>query len=131
MAILTDDVKKVLQDAVMWVLATADQNGIPNAVPINYVDILGDKQIMLVDILMKKTLANLEVNKNVAVSVWHEEDGYQIKGTASIETSGANFESGVAQVKKDKPFLDPKGVVIVDITEIYLTTPGPDNGKKL
>ncbi|NLJ71987.1 MAG: hypothetical protein GX333_03110 [Syntrophomonadaceae bacterium] len=115
----------------MWILATADKNGIPNAVPINFVEILNDKQIMLVDILMKKTIANLEVNPNVAVTVWYEHDGYQIKGKATIETSGANFESGVAQVKKEKPFLDPKGVVIVDITEIYLTTPGPDNGKQL
>lgn len=131
MARLTDDVKKVLQNAGMWVLATADQNGIPNAVPVNFVEILNDTQIMLVDILMKKTTANLEVNPNAAVTVWHEHDGYQIKGKARIETSGANFEKGVAQVKKEKPFLNPKGVVIVDIDEIYVTTPGPDNGKKL
>lgn len=131
LAILTDEVKKVLENAGMWVLATTDQNGIPNAVPVNFVEVLNDKQIMLVDILMNKTIANLKVNPNVAVTVWHEHDGYQLKGKATIETSGANFESGVAQVKKAKPFLEPKGVVIVDIDEIYITTPGPDNGKKL
>lgn len=131
MAVLTDEVKKVLQDTDMWVLATADKNGIPNAVPVNFVEILSDSKIMLVDILMNKTRANLEDNPNVAVTVWHEHDGYQIKGKAIVETSGANFESGVAQVKKEKPFLDPKGVVIVDISEIYITTPGPDNGKQL
>lgn len=131
MAVLTDEVKKVLQDTDMWVLATADKNGIPNAVPVNFVEILSDSKIMLVDILMNKTRANLEDNPNVAVTVWHEHDGYQIKGKAYVETSGPNFESGVAQVKKEKPFLDPKGVVIVDISEIYITTPGPDNGKQL
>lgn len=131
MAFLNDDVKKVLENAEIWVLATADKNGIPNAVPINFVQVLNDKQVMLVDILMKKTLANLEVNPNVAITAWHEHDGYQIKGKATLETSGANFDSGLAQVKQEKPFLDPKGVLIVDITEIYLTTPGPDNGKQL
>lgn len=131
MAILNDDVRKVLKNAEMWVLATADKDGVPNAVPINFVDVLNDKQIMLVDNLMKKTIANLEVNPNVAVTVWHEHDGYQIKGKAKVETSGANFDSGVAQVKREKPYIDPKGVVVIDITSIYITTPGPDNGKQL
>lgn len=131
MAVLTDAVKKVLKETDMWVLATVDKNGIPNAVPINFVDVLNDTQIMLVDNLMNKTRANLEVNQNVAVTVWHEHEGYQIKGTATVETSGANFESGLAQVKKEKPYIDPKGVVVVDINEIYITSPGPDHGKQL
>ncbi|NLN88465.1 MAG: pyridoxamine 5'-phosphate oxidase family protein [Syntrophomonadaceae bacterium] len=54
MAILNDDVKKVLQNAGMWVLATATPNGVPNAVPINFVQILSDSQIMLVNNAMKK-----------------------------------------------------------------------------
>lgn len=108
MAVLTDAVKKVLKETDMWVLATVDKNGIPNAVPINFVDVLNDTQIMLVDNLMNKTRANLEVNQNVAVTVWHEHEGYQIKGTATVETSGANFESGLAQVKKEKPYIDPR-----------------------
>lgn len=131
MALLNDEVKKVLRSAGIWVLATADPDGVPNAVPIDFVDILSDSQIMLVNVAMNKTIANINNNPKVAVSVWHEHDGYQIKGTASIETSGTNFDAGFAQVKKEMDFLDPKGVVIVDITDIFITTPGPDNGKKL
>ncbi|MDD4801918.1 MAG: pyridoxamine 5'-phosphate oxidase family protein [Syntrophomonas sp.] len=131
MAQLNDDVKKVLQNAEMWVLATADQSGVPNAVPINFVKVLSDSQIMLVNNAMKKTIVNIKNNPNVAVTVWHEHEGYQIKGKAIIQTDGANFEDGVALVKKEKPFLDPQGVVIVNISEIYITTPGPDNGKQL
>ena len=131
MALLNDDVKRVLQNSGMWILATVDQNGVPNAVPINFVKVLNDSQIMLTNIAMKKTIDNINNNPNVAVTVWHEQDGYQIKGKASIEVSGANFEAAAAQVKKEKPFLDANGVVIVDISEIYITTPGPDNGKQL
>lgn len=131
MTLLDADVKKVLQNAPMWVLATADPNGVPNAVPINFVQVLNDSQIMLTNIAMNKTIANIKNNPNVAVTVWHEHEGYQIKGKAIIEESGANFEGAVAQVKKEKPFLDPKGVVIINIEEIYVTTPGPDNGKRL
>ena len=91
MALLNDDVKKVLQNAGMWVLATADPNGIPNAVPINFVQVLSDSQIMLVNNAMEKTIADIR-NPNVAVTVWHEHDGYQIKGKAAIETSGPNLQ---------------------------------------
>ncbi|MGI6453058.1 MAG: pyridoxamine 5'-phosphate oxidase family protein [Syntrophomonadaceae bacterium] len=80
---------------------------------------------------MNKTIANINNNPNAAVTVWYEHEGYQIKGKASIETSGPNFEAGVALVKKEKPFIEPKGVVIIDIEKIYITTPGPDNGKEL
>ena len=123
--------KRYYRIQVCVVLATVDQNGIPNAVPINFVKILSDSQIMLVNNAMNKTIANINNNPNVAVTVWFEHDGYQIKGKATHETTGPNFEAGVAMVKQEKPFIDPKGAVIVDINQIYITTPGPDNGKQL
>ena len=131
MAVLNDDVKRILQSAQIWVLATADQNGVPNAVPIDFVKILNDQQLMLVSVAMKKTLANINNNNSAAVTVWYEEEGYQIKGKATIETEGPNFDNGVELVKSLADYLDPTGVVIIDIDKIYVTTPGPDNGKLL
>lgn len=131
MARLNEDVKRILKDAGIWAFATVDPNGVPNVVPIDFVDILNDGQLMLISVAMKKTLANIEKNNNVAISVWHEHEGYQIKGKATVETSGPNFDAGVTIVKSIKDFLDPTAVVIVDINEIYITTPGPDSGKTL
>ncbi|GAG01742.1 unnamed protein product [marine sediment metagenome] len=86
---------------------------------------------MLVDNFMKKTVDNIAVNPNVALSVWKDKTGYQFKGTAKIETSGANFENGKEMVLKANPKRNPKGVVIVNVDSIFSTSPGPEAGKKL
>lgn len=130
MAKFTDEMKDVLT-GTMWLLATTSPDGIPNAVPIHCTDILADGRLMLVDNFMSKTLANLQSNPNVSISAWKETTGYQFKGKAIIETSGANFDAGKEIVLKENPKLKPKGVVIVDVDAIYYTSPGPNAGKKV
>jgi hypothetical protein len=80
---------------------------------------------------MKKTEENIKANPKVAASVWDMEGmkGYQFKGDAKIETSGKVFDDGVQMVKSMMPQLTPKAAVIVDVKEIYITSPGPDAGK--
>lgn len=119
---------KTLLDSTIWVLGTADANGIPNAVPIHYTKILANSQLMLVDNFMKKTIANIKVNPQVTVSVWNDSTGYQFKGVAKIETVGANFDTAVEMVKGK---MTPKGAIIIDVDSIYLTTPGPTAGDKI
>ena len=84
---------------------------------------------------MKKTLENIKQNPQVALTVWDWDvkprKGYQFKGQARIETSGSLFEEGVKMVKAEKPDLTPKGIVIVKIKSIYITSPGPDAGKEV
>jgi uncharacterized protein len=127
MAKINDEMKKLLNDTNIWVLATSETGGMPNAVPIFYTSVLDDTRLMLVDNFMKKTLSNIQANPKVSVSVWKEKTGYQFKGTASIETSGVNFDAGKKMVQKR----DPKGVIIVDIESIYTTTSGPEAGNKV
>jgi predicted pyridoxine 5'-phosphate oxidase superfamily flavin-nucleotide-binding protein len=99
----------------------------PNAVPIFYKKILDDSRLLLVDNLMKKTLANINANHLVSVSVWNEKTGFQFKGSAVQETSGDNYEAGSSLVKDGTP----KGVIVVNIEEIYLTSPGPEAGSRV
>jgi predicted pyridoxine 5'-phosphate oxidase superfamily flavin-nucleotide-binding protein len=124
---INEDMKALLGSTI-WVLGTADANGIPNAVPIHYAIVLNDSQLMLVDNFMKKSTANIKSNPQVTVSVWNSTSGYQFKGVAKIETSGVNFDTAVEMVKGK---MTPKGAVIVDIDSIYLTTPGPNAGDKV
>lgn len=131
MSKLNDEMKALMTEEPVCVMATADSSGIPNAVPIHYTDIIGDDRIMLVDNFMNKTLENIRQNPNVSISVWHAKTGFQFKGKAVHETSGANFEAGVALVKKEKPEGSPKGVVVVEIDSVYSTSPGPGAGDKL
>jgi predicted pyridoxine 5'-phosphate oxidase superfamily flavin-nucleotide-binding protein len=131
MAVINDEMIKVLEETRIWVLATADRNGMPNAVPIRWTKILANDTLMLVDNFMKKSVDNIAVNPRVAISVWKDSTGYQFKGTASIETSGLNFENGKKMVLEGNPKLNPKGVVILRVDSIFSTSPGPEAGKKL
>lgn len=125
------EMRVLLREVRYWVLATADSNRIPNAVPIHFCKVLDNDRLMLVNNYMKKTINNINENPNVSVSVWEGRTGYQFKGTAKIETSGVNFEAGKEMVKKVNPKLNSKGVVIVDVDSIYITSPGSDAGKKV
>ncbi|MBW1839261.1 MAG: pyridoxamine 5'-phosphate oxidase family protein [Deltaproteobacteria bacterium] len=134
MAKINNEMRTLLEETDLWVLATADSNGIPNAVPILFVKLMDNNSLLLVDNFMKKTVDNIGINPNVAISVWKDLTGYQFKGKAKIETSGPNFETG-KKVKKvvqaKEPKLTPKGIVLVDIDSIYITSPGPDAGNKV
>ncbi len=127
MAKLNDEMKALFNEVPVCVFATADKDGIPNAVPIHYGKIMDDAKIMLVDNFMKKTVLNIKANPKVSISVWKGSTGYQFKGTARVETSGANFDMGAEMVKKSTP----KGVVIIDIDSIYITSPGSEAGNKV
>jgi uncharacterized protein len=131
MAVINDEMIKVLEEARLWVLATADSDGMPNAVPIRWTKTLANDTLMLVDNFMKKSVENIAANPNVAISVWKDSTGYQFKGTASIETSGVNFENGKKMVLEGNPKLNPKGVVILRVDSIFSTSPGAEAGKKL
>ena len=131
MAVINDEMIKVLEETSLWVLATADSDGMPNAVPIRWTKILANDTLMLVDNFMKKSVDNIAVNPNVAISVWKDSTGYQFKGTASVQTSGVNFENGKKMVLEGNPKLNPKGVVILRVDSIFSTSPGAEAGKKL
>jgi len=131
MARITEEMKRVIEEAKVFAVATASEDGEPNVVPIAFGKVLGEDEILLVDNFMNKTMENLKTNSRAAVSVWKAGDskGYQFKGDVRIETSGRNFEDGVKMVKAEEPELNPKAVVIVTVESIYSITPGPDAGK--
>lgn len=135
MAKLTQDMKDVMEQTRGYAIATCTKDGIPNVVPIHFVKVLSDDEIMMADVFMKKTSENIEQNPVMAVSVWDWDakprKGYQLKGTPRIETSGKIYDMAVEMVKAEKPDLTPKSAVVVKITDIFVTSPGPDAGKNV
>lgn len=130
MVTLTAEMKTVLE-ADIWVLATSDAQGVPNAVPIFFTRVCDDGRLLLVDNFMRKTIDNIAANPRVSVSVWNGKTGFQFKGTATVETAGALFDSAVAQVQEKRPQMQPKGAVVVTVEAIYTTTSGPDAGAQV
>lgn len=135
MAKMTDRMMELFTKAPTAILATATSDGAPNAVPVGAKRIIDSETILISDQFFNKTLANLKSNPKAAVSFWEGHEGYQLKGTVTIETSGKRYEETAAWIedmgnKAGMP-LKSKGAVILKIDEIFGLAPGPGAGKKL
>ena len=135
MAKMTKEMQEMFNKAGVKQLASADKNGVPNVVPINFMKILDDETILASAVFMTKTFQNLEENPVCAMSIWQGFKGYQFKGSVKIETSGQIFEDTKTwteeEAKKLGLPLKSKGAVVIKITDIFSVSPGPDAGKKI
>ncbi len=135
MAKMTERMQELFNKVPAAVLTTATLDGTPNAVPVGAKKIIDDETLLISDQFLNKTLANMKNNPKVAVTFWEGREGYQLKGSITIETSGARFEETAKWIeemgnKAGFP-LKSKGAVILKIEEIYGVSPGPGAGKKL
>ncbi|MBU0994850.1 MAG: pyridoxamine 5'-phosphate oxidase family protein [Proteobacteria bacterium] len=132
---MNERMKMLFEKVPAVILATAGTDGVPNAVPVGAKKILDDETILISDQFLNKTLANLKRNPKVSVTFFEGHEGYQLKGSVTIETAGKRYEETAAWIeelgnKVGFP-LQSKGAVILKIKEIYGVSPGPGAGKKL
>jgi len=135
MAKLTDRMIELFQKVPAVILSTATADGTPNAVPVGAKKVIDAQTLLISDQFLNKTLANLKENPQVAITFWEGHEGYQIKGSVTIETSGQRYEETAKWIealgaKAGFP-LKSKGAVIVEIQAVYGVSPGPGAGKKL
>jgi len=132
---MADAMKQLFDKVPTVVLSTATIDGVPNAVPVGAKKIIDGETILISDQFLNKTLANMKSNPKVSVTYWQGREGYQLKGTATIETTGKRFEETahwIEELSHKAGFpLKSKGAIIVHIEEIYGVTPGPGAGKRL
>ncbi len=137
MAKMPEQVKSMFKNQRIVVFSTASKDGIPNAVPIGAKKIIDDETILISNQYFDKTLKNLIENPRAGLTFWDTKthEGYQIKGTITIETTGERFENTAKWIEEmgkaiNKP-LKSKGAVIFKITDVYCVTSGKDAGKKI
>ena len=135
MAQMTDRMKELFEKVGAVALGTSTLDGTPNVVPVGAKKIINDETILISDQFLNKTLSNMKSNPRVSVTYWEGHEGYQLKGTITIETSGTRYEETAQWIeelgaKAGFP-LKSKGVVILKIEEIYGVAPGPGAGKQL
>lgn len=135
MAQMTQRMQDLFNKVPTVLLCTATADGTPNAVPVGAKKLIDAETILISDQFLNKTLANLKNNPKAAVTFWEGHEGYQLKGTISIETSGTRFEQTaqwIEEMSHRTGFpLKSKGAVILTIEEIFGVSPGPGAGKKL
>ena len=117
------------------ILATASPDGIPNAVPVGAKKLIDSETILISDQFFNKTLSNMKANPRASLTFWEGHEGYQLKGSVTIETTGSRFEETSKWIEemgnKIGVPLKSKGAVILKVEEIYNLTPGPDAGKRI
>ncbi|MFC1901332.1 pyridoxamine 5'-phosphate oxidase family protein [Chloroflexota bacterium] len=116
---------KTMFEKQLAVIATASEDGIPNVGPKGSMYVVDDKTLAYAEGTGEKTLKNLQQNERVAVLVVDKDkgDGYQVKGSAEILTSGEVFEQ-VAKRNEDRGKPYPKKVVKIRVEEIYSVKSG-------
>ena len=135
MAKMSERMQNLLNKVPFAILATANPDGIPNAVPIGAKKIIDKETVLVSDQFFNKTLANMKSNPRVSLTYWEGNKGYQLKGRVTIETTGTRFEETAKWIegrseKVGFP-LRSKGAIILRIEEIYAIGPGPDAGNRL
>lgn len=130
---LNNAVKTAIEQTALFPLATASSNGYPNVVPVMFVLIESDDELWMIDNFMDKTLKNLEQNPTAALNVLIPEQNisYQIKGTIRIETSGDQYQKMRDIVLAAKPSAPAKGLIIMQVTEVFDCWPGATIGHRL
>ena len=120
---IPDEIKQFFESVPVMAFSTADKDGKPNVVAIASKKIVNDDTIWVIDTFFKKTKENLLQNNKVAIAMWKEKKGYQIKGIATYHSKDKIFEEAKKWILQLKPNKIVKGVVEIKVTEIYSITP--------
>ncbi|MBN1627317.1 MAG: pyridoxamine 5'-phosphate oxidase family protein [Deltaproteobacteria bacterium] len=135
MAQMTERMKELFEKVNTAIMATSTKDGMPNAVPIGAKRIIDPQTVLVSDQFFNKTIENIRANPKASLMYWEGHEGYQLKGTVTVETAGSRFDETARWIEgrgKEIGFpLKSKGAVILNIEEIYAIGPGPKAGRKL
>ncbi len=120
---INNDIKALFEQVPTMALSTVNNDGIPNVSVIASKKIIDKNTIWTIDTFHNKTLENIKQNAQVAIALWKDAVGYQIKGTATYHTEGKIFDAGKEWILKLKPTKIVKGVIEIKVTNIYYLTP--------
>ena len=98
MGLLTDDMKRIVDEQRLGFVATVCPDGTPNLSPKGTTAVWDDDHLVFANIRSEGTIANLRENPNVEVNVVDPfvRRGYRFKGIASIVASGDLYDRVLA-----------------------------------
>lgn len=97
MTVLSDDMKRVVQQQRLAYVATVCSDGSPNLSPKGTIRVWDDSHLVFADICSPGTMENLAHRPTVEINVVDAfaRRGYRFKGQASILSEGPVFESAM------------------------------------
>ena len=94
MGVLTDDMKRVVQNQRLAFVATVCPDNTPNLSPKGTIAVWGDDHLVFANIRSPRTISNLRHNPAIEINVVDPivRKGYRFKGTATVVDAGARYE---------------------------------------
>ncbi len=132
MAILTDDMKRVVKEQRLGFYATVCADGSPNLSPKGTTDVWDD-HLIFANLRSPQTIANLEENPAIEVNVVDPivRKGYRFKGSATVLRAGNLFDEIVNMYTVDWGLEASRiqSIVLIEVSEARpLISPGYDDG---
>src|SRR6201989_1601721 len=134
MGILTDDMKRLVDEQKLAFHATVCPDGSPNLSPKGSTRVWDDDHLFFADICSPQTIANIRAGSLVEVNVVDPfvRKGYRFKGPAAIHEPGTSrFAEGVERLRETGSPLAHRGWarVVVEVREARaIVSPAYDDG---
>jgi uncharacterized protein len=120
MAMLTDDMKRVIREQRLGYVATVCPDGTPNVSPKGTTTVWDDDHLIFADIRSPRTIANLKQNPAIEINVvdWFTRKGYRFKGTATVIESGPVFDEAVSFYERQRSADAPHRIQAIVLVEV-------------
>jgi hypothetical protein len=131
MAVLTDDMRRVVEEQRLGFVATVCADGTPNLSPKGTTAVWDDEHLVFADICSPGTIENLRDNPAVEINVVDPlaRKGYRFKGTAKI-LEGAELQRALAFYESRGSTTPKRHIVIVRVERAAaLVSPVYDQGQ--
>jgi predicted pyridoxine 5'-phosphate oxidase superfamily flavin-nucleotide-binding protein len=131
MAILTADMKRVVEEQRLGFVATVCPDGTPNLSPKGTTAVWDDDHLVFANIRSPGTLANLRHNPTVEVNVVDPfvRKGYRFKGVATIFESGPLYDDARAFYRRRGTEHPIREIVMIEVRTAHpIDSPAYDLG---
>jgi predicted pyridoxine 5'-phosphate oxidase superfamily flavin-nucleotide-binding protein len=132
MGVLTDDMKRVVEQQQLGFVATVCPDGSPNLSPKGTTAVWDDDHLIFADICSPDTIANLRANPAVEINVVDPlvRKGYRFKGVARVFGDGPDYQAGLAFYQaRGSPSAKPHIVLVKVERAAELVSPAYDSGQ--
>jgi len=132
MGILTDDMRRMLNEQQLGFIATVCPDGTPNLFPKGTTAVWDDEHLIFADICSPNTIANLRQNPVLEINVVDtlSGKGYRFKGVATIVSEGPQFEELLDFYRKRGSTSVKRHIVLVKVERAApLISPAYDMGQ--
>ena len=132
MAILTEDMKRVIAEQKLGFVATVGRDGTPNLSPKGTMLVLDDDRIMFAEIRSPATVANLGGNPAMEINFVDpfSRTGYRFKGAATVVPRGTReFTTLIVRFAHSQLVERIRAIVVLRVAKAApLTSPAYDIG---